>query len=211
MANDKAGKDMVYCKSCGKEIAKSAKACPSCGAENKQPFYKSTIFILLILFVFLPMCGLCTVSSYLTATGATPEDISKSNTVNDNKDAGTPEATPPKAGDALEGISPAEISEKHREADAQSSYQAEQYRNTLAGTRVVWVAKVVNVDTEFFGEDPYLSLDAGKVSIFAKSPAPEDLELPKGTLVKVTGTIDKVTSMLGLNVYFEGATIEVIE
>lgn len=31
---------MVTCKSCGKEIARSAKVCPECGAKNKKPLYK---------------------------------------------------------------------------------------------------------------------------------------------------------------------------
>jgi len=31
---------LVKCKVCGSEIASSAKACPSCGAKNKKPFYK---------------------------------------------------------------------------------------------------------------------------------------------------------------------------
>lgn len=31
---------MISCKSCGKEIAASAKACPECGAKNKKPIYK---------------------------------------------------------------------------------------------------------------------------------------------------------------------------
>ena len=31
---------LVKCKVCGSEIANSAKACPSCGAKNKKPFYK---------------------------------------------------------------------------------------------------------------------------------------------------------------------------
>ena len=30
----------TVCKTCGGEIAKSAKACPHCGAPHKQPFYK---------------------------------------------------------------------------------------------------------------------------------------------------------------------------
>lgn len=32
------------CKVCGGKIAKTAKACPHCGAPNKKPFYKRPAF-----------------------------------------------------------------------------------------------------------------------------------------------------------------------
>ena len=31
---------LFNCKTCGNEMAKSAKTCPNCGAKNKTPFYK---------------------------------------------------------------------------------------------------------------------------------------------------------------------------
>ena len=45
--------NMVYCKSCGKEIAKSAKTCPNCGAKNKKPIYKSVWFWVIIVFIII--------------------------------------------------------------------------------------------------------------------------------------------------------------
>lgn len=44
---------MTNCKSCGKEIAKSAKTCPHCGAKNKKPFYKAVWFWIIILTVVI--------------------------------------------------------------------------------------------------------------------------------------------------------------
>ena len=40
---------MTTCKSCGAEIAASAKTCPKCGAKNKKPVYKRFWFWLLII------------------------------------------------------------------------------------------------------------------------------------------------------------------
>lgn len=52
MANGK----MTTCKTCGAEIAKSAKICPHCGAKNKQPIFKRWWFWVLVI-VLLVMIG----------------------------------------------------------------------------------------------------------------------------------------------------------
>lgn len=44
-------KRMIRCKTCGHEIAKSAKKCPHCGAKNKKPFFLRWWFILLAIIV----------------------------------------------------------------------------------------------------------------------------------------------------------------
>ena len=48
-----AGKKMTTCKSCGAQIAKNAKACPSCGAKNKKPIYKRWYFYALIVIILI--------------------------------------------------------------------------------------------------------------------------------------------------------------
>lgn len=46
-------KNMKLCKACGKQIAKSAKRCPSCGAKNKKPLLKRFWFwVLAIAAIF---------------------------------------------------------------------------------------------------------------------------------------------------------------
>lgn len=42
---------LTTCKTCGKEIAKNAKVCPSCGAKIKAPIYKKWWFWLIILVI----------------------------------------------------------------------------------------------------------------------------------------------------------------
>ena len=45
---------MAVCKSCGAQIAKSAKVCPSCGAKNKKPIYKKPwAYIVLIVIIII--------------------------------------------------------------------------------------------------------------------------------------------------------------
>ena len=52
-------KKMTTCKACGQEIAKSAKACPHCGAKNKKPIFKKWWFwaIVVILIASLGTSG----------------------------------------------------------------------------------------------------------------------------------------------------------
>lgn len=48
---------MMNCKTCGEEIAKSAKKCPKCGAKNKKPIYKKKRFYLLVIIVLAIVVG----------------------------------------------------------------------------------------------------------------------------------------------------------
>ena len=44
---------MISCKSCGVEIATSAKSCPKCGAKNKKPIWKRVwVWILAVIVIF---------------------------------------------------------------------------------------------------------------------------------------------------------------
>lgn len=42
---------LTNCKTCGKEIAKNAKACPNCGAKVKKPLYKKWWFYFVLIIV----------------------------------------------------------------------------------------------------------------------------------------------------------------
>lgn len=44
---------MISCKTCGKEIAASAKNCPECGAKNKKPIYKKWWVWAIVAIVFI--------------------------------------------------------------------------------------------------------------------------------------------------------------
>ena len=51
---------MIHCKSCGKEIAKSAKACPHCGAKAKPGCFR------IVLAVFLIFIGIGLIAGALS-------------------------------------------------------------------------------------------------------------------------------------------------
>lgn len=42
---------LIPCKTCGAEIAKSAKSCPHCGAKNKKPFFKKLWFWVMVIIL----------------------------------------------------------------------------------------------------------------------------------------------------------------
>ena len=44
---------MIKCKSCGADIASSAKHCPSCGAKKKKPIYKRVWFWILVVVLLI--------------------------------------------------------------------------------------------------------------------------------------------------------------
>ena len=45
--------NMTTCKVCGKEIAKSAKSCPECGARNQSPIFKKWWFWLIAVIILI--------------------------------------------------------------------------------------------------------------------------------------------------------------
>lgn len=48
---------MTKCKSCGNDLASSAKNCPNCGAKNKKPIFKKWWFWLIIVIVLIAIIG----------------------------------------------------------------------------------------------------------------------------------------------------------
>lgn len=48
---------MTKCKSCGNDLASSAKSCPNCGAKNKKPIFKKWWFWLIIVIVLIGIIG----------------------------------------------------------------------------------------------------------------------------------------------------------
>lgn len=51
--------NLISCKTCGAEMAKSAKVCPSCGAKNKKPLYKKWWLwaILVVIIIAIVSAG----------------------------------------------------------------------------------------------------------------------------------------------------------
>ncbi len=48
---------MTKCKSCGNDLATSAKSCPNCGAKNQKPIFKKWWFWVIIVVVLIGIIG----------------------------------------------------------------------------------------------------------------------------------------------------------
>jgi len=77
------GEKMIKCKTCGKEIAKSAKVCPSCGKKNKRPFWQTLLVGIGIIIVIAIIANI--------ADGSNNSEISPSSgtTANSNNQTST--------------------------------------------------------------------------------------------------------------------------
>lgn len=75
---------MIQCKSCSREIASSAKACPGCGAKNKKPIYKRPWFIIVAFLIIVGAIGDALGSSDTTTTNSgtseTKQEVSEKET-----------------------------------------------------------------------------------------------------------------------------------
>lgn len=68
---------LIKCKSCDKDIATSAKKCPSCGAKNKKPFYKRPgviIIAVLLVIIGIGSTGESDSSSSGSGNNGTPQE-----------------------------------------------------------------------------------------------------------------------------------------
>lgn len=96
---------MIKCKTCGADIAKNAKSCPSCGAKNKPPFYKRWWFILIVLIVIIGAIASGgskpeKVDSTAADTSANADTNTKANTDDSSKKSNAPETF--KVGDTVQ-------------------------------------------------------------------------------------------------------------
>ncbi len=73
---------MTKCKSCGNDIAVSAKSCPNCGAKNNKPVYKKWWFWVIIVIVVIATASAS--GSEDANTNDKPVEIQQSGEINAN-------------------------------------------------------------------------------------------------------------------------------
>ncbi len=84
-------KQMSNCQACGQEIAKSAKACPHCGAKNKKPIFQKWWFWVIVGIIFIGIVGSGGDDNADVNNGATNQDTTSSeqhNNISTNEKTG---------------------------------------------------------------------------------------------------------------------------
>ena len=166
MSNNK----MTTCKTCGKEMAKSAKVCPSCGAKNKKPFFTKPWFIVIVALIIIGAIA----SGGKSKSGNTTAVADKTNSNNSEVKDTTAESTTI----AIEYVD-----------YTVDDLMAQLEENALkASNDQKYITLYPNTDFAITGIQCYIKNDDTKSKV---------AELSKDSLVTLTGKITDVGEVLG--------------
>ena len=184
MSNNK----MTTCKTCGKEMARSAKVCPSCGAKNKKPFFTRPWFIAIVALIIIGAIA----SGGKSESGNTTAVADKTNSNNSEVKDNTAENTTI----AIEYVDytvddlMAQLEENALKAS--NDHKGENVRITGKLNNIdssgKYISLVPNTDFAIIGVQCYIKNDETKAKV---------AELSKDSLVTLTGKITDVGEVLG--------------
>lgn len=184
MSNNK----MTTCKTCGKEMARSAKVCPSCGAKNKKPFFTRPWFIAIVALIIIGAIA----SGGKSESGNTTAVADKTNSNNSEVKDNTAESTTI----AIEYVDytvddlMAQLEENALKAS--NDHKGENVRITGKLNNIdssgKYISLVPNTDFAIIGVQCYIKNDETKSKV---------AELSKDSLVTLTGKITDVGEVLG--------------
>ena len=186
---------MISCKTCGAEIAASAKVCPKCGAKNKKPIYKKWWFYALVVFVLLGVIGSAGGNNGGTTTAKT-----------ETKSTST-EAKTEKAGDPTPAPTPTPISYEHYDVTELFDVlkaNAMKAQNTFKGQYVELEGYLGTIDSDgkYIGlgakDDDYeYFLQQVRCDLKTDEQKSVVMELNTGDKILVRGKITDVGEILG--------------
>ena len=184
MSNNK----MTTCKTCGTEMARSAKVCPSCGAKNKKPFFTRPWFIAIVALIIIGAIA----SGGKSESGNTTAVADKTNSNNSEVKDNTAESTTI----AIEYVDytvddlMAQLEENALKAS--NDHKGENVRITGKLNNIdssgKYISLVPNTDFAIIGVQCYIKNDETKAKV---------AELSKDSLVTLTGKITDVGEVLG--------------
>ena len=179
---------MTTCKTCGKEMARSAKVCPSCGAKNKKPFFTRPWFIAIVALIIIGAIA----SGGKSESGNTTAVADKTNSNNSEVKDNTAESTTI----AIEYVDytvddlMAQLEENALKAS--NDHKGENVRITGKLNNIdssgKYISLVPNTDFAIIGVQCYIKNDETKAKV---------AELSKDSLVTLTGKITDVGEVLG--------------
>ena len=142
---------------------------------------------------------------------ATPSSGSKPSTIDSGTANTTNEPKAPKEGDSLKGITRKELEDKYNTEKAKSKFKADEYAKSISGQEVVWIAKASDYDSTTGKGTNYVRAYMKGLSVYVNDPSEKFTNVEKNQLIKITGKIDRVSDMLGLSVYVNADSIEIIK
>ena len=184
MSNNK----MTTCKTCGKEMARSAKVCPSCGAKNKKPFFTRPWFIAIVALIIIGAIA----SGGKSESGNTTAVADKTNSNNSEVKDTTAESTTIAIEYADYTVDDLMAQLEEKALKASNDHKGENVRITgklnNIGSSGKYISLVPNTDFAIIGVQCYIKNDETKAKV---------AELSKDSLVTLTGKITNVGEVLG--------------
>ena len=184
MSNNK----MTTCKTCGKEMAKSAKVCPSCGAKNKKPFFTRPWFIAIVALIIIGAIA----SGGKSESGNTTTVADKTNSNNSEVKDTAAESTTIAIEYADYTVDDLMAQLEENALKASNDHKGENVRITGKLNNIdssgKYISLVPNTDFAIIGVQCYIKNDETKAKV---------AELSKDSLVTLTGKINDVGEVLG--------------
>ena len=184
MSNNK----MTTCKTCGKEMARSAKVCPSCGAKNKKPFFTRPWFIAIVALIIIGAIA----SGGKSESGNTTAVADKTNSNNSEVKDNTAESTTIAIEYVDQTVDDLMAQLEENALKASNDHKGENVRITGKLNNIdssgKYISLVPNTDFAIIGVQCYIKNDETKAKV---------AELSKDSLVTLTGKITDVGEVLG--------------
>ena len=177
-------KKMTVCRTCGEEIAVSAKTCPHCGAKNKKPIYQRWWFWALVIAAAIAAFG---------GTGEKDKSVSESERQTVSAPASVPAQARTEEQTALPETNEPEQDEPEQDEPEQENPAAEDTLICVGDTVMDGELKITYVASgEYVEENQFLRPAEGKKYIFLR------------LAFENNGTSDRTASALSFDCYADG-------
>ena len=191
---------MTVCKSCGAQIASSAKTCPNCGAKNKKPIYKRAWFIILIILVVLGIGG-----AAMGGGDDAPSDTAPAANVENDSNTGSDEGAKATEKATEKAVEYEEISADQLADDLEAN--AASAKDKYAGNYYAISGKLGSIDSDgsYFDIDTNDELDFTIIQCYIKDDSQLDKikGMSKGDSIVVKGKIRDVGELMGYSIDIE--------
>ncbi len=188
---------MTVCKSCGAQIASSAKTCPNCGAKNKKPIYKRAWFIILIILVVLGIGG-----AAMGGGDDAPSDTAPAANVENDSNTGSDEGAKATEKATEKAVEYEEISADQLADDLEAN--AASAKDKYAGNYYAISGKLGSIDSDgsYFDIDTNDELDFTIIQCYIKDDSQLDKikGMSKGDSIVVKGKIRDVGELMGYSI-----------